>query len=99
LRPQDIRDEEQFKYGTKYFKIMEEPEEGSLDPTYRELRNAHPTHCYIAEPIPQEHLGYFIKLFYWQSNLFFNKLKPKDAPISTIDISIFTNLKHIFNHE
>lgn len=32
-----------------------------------ELRDAHPHHCYIAEPIPKERLGHYIKLFYWQT--------------------------------
>lgn len=89
LLPQEVSDEEKYKYGTKYFKIIEPPQDDTLDPHYRELNFAHPKHCYIAEPIPQEHLGYFIKLFYWQSNLFFNKMENGE----------FTNFKHIFNHE
>lgn len=105
LLPQREEDQEQYKYGTKYFKIIEPPLEkramseqeldDDYDPTYRELGFSHPTHCYIVEPIPQEHLGYFIKLFYWQSNLFFNKLgeATQEGEIN------FTNLRHIFNHE
>jgi hypothetical protein len=38
-------------------------------PTYRVLKNAHPHHAYIIEPIPRERLGHFIRLFYWQSQL------------------------------
>lgn len=34
---------------------------------YDYLRNAHPHHCYYAEPIPRELLGHYIKLFYWQT--------------------------------
>jgi hypothetical protein len=35
----------------------------------KNLNYSHPNHCYIVEPIPQEKLGYFIRLFYKQSNL------------------------------
>lgn len=34
---------------------------------YRLLKAAHPHHTYIAEPIPRQKLGHYIKLFYWQS--------------------------------
>lgn len=36
---------------------------------YTDLGYSAPRHCYIAEPVPQEKLGYFIRLFYKQSNL------------------------------
>ncbi|MCD8210483.1 MAG: hypothetical protein LUC37_02935 [Prevotella sp.] len=35
--------------------------------SYSNLGEAHPHHCYYAEPIPREMLGHFIKLFYWQT--------------------------------
>jgi hypothetical protein len=54
---------------------------------YTDLTYSHPTHCYIAEPIPQEKLGYFIRLFYKQSNLLLDKLE---------DGKIY---EHIFNHK
>ena len=44
---------------------------------YTDLTYSHPTHCYIAEPIPQERLGDFIRLFYRQTNLLFD---PEDNP-------------------
>ena len=40
-----------------------------FDPTYKKLKASHPNHAYIVEPIPKEKLGYFIRLFYWQSSL------------------------------
>lgn len=32
-----------------------------------ELKQAHPTHCYYAEPIPREKLGKYIRIFYQQT--------------------------------
>lgn len=74
-------DNNKFKYGNKYFKIIEPQPENlvyqgcsfdaydtwNFEPYFRELGCAHPHHTYIVEPIPREKLGYFIKLFYWQS--------------------------------
>ena len=63
-------------YGTKYFGLASKKEEGRTDvqePQIEDLRLNHPNHCYIVEPIPQEKLGHFIRLFYWQSNLLFNR--------------------------
>lgn len=34
---------------------------------YEDLGEAHPNHCYYAEPIPRQKLGDYIRLFYWQS--------------------------------
>lgn len=64
-------DDIDYKYGTKYFTI----EDGinNNKPKYTMEGLNHPNHCYMVEPIPQEKLGYFIRLFYWQSNLLFNK--------------------------
>ena len=74
-------DNEKFKYGDKYFKIIE-PQESNLkqennnietwnfNPYFRELGCAHPKHTYIVEPIPKEKLSHFIKLFYWQTENF-----------------------------
>lgn len=38
-------------------------------PKYSLLEEKHPSHTFIAEPIPREHLGHFIRMFYWQSSL------------------------------
>ena len=75
-------DNDKFKYGEKYFKIIEPrpenlettsgciygpTEDWNFAPFFRDLKCAHPNHTYIVEPIPREKLSYFIKLFYWQS--------------------------------
>lgn len=74
-------DNEPYKYGDKYFKIIEtnpankgkdsccltDPENWVFEPYIRDLGCAHPKHTYIIEPVPREKLGYFIKLFYWQN--------------------------------
>lgn len=65
--------EETYKYGTKYFTQVGEPKGDNLEPSYAMNGLSHPNHCYLVEPIPQEKLGYFIRLFYWQTNLLFNK--------------------------
>jgi len=71
LRTQNRDDEEDFKYGTRYVSIIEPGEGASQDnpaePIFRHLKAAHPNYLYIAEPIPRDKLGYFIRLFYWQS--------------------------------
>ena len=38
-------------------------------PKYSLLEEKHPSHAFIAEPIPRERLGHFIRMFYWQSSL------------------------------
>ena len=62
--------DKKYKYGTQYFTILdvEEGEDINL-PVENPLKYSHPNHCYYVEPIPQEHLAHFIKLFYWQTNL------------------------------
>lgn len=81
LTTYDKNDNDKFKYGDKYFKIIEpreenirqgicsfgDPETWNFHPYFRELTCAHPNHTYIVEPIPREKLAHFIKLFYWQS--------------------------------
>lgn len=44
-----------------------ENKEWDYSPKFRMLGKAHPKHAYYVEPIPREKLGYFIRLFYWQS--------------------------------
>lgn len=61
----DKTEDGNFKYGNRYFKILEPDGKGGVG--YRNLKNAHPKHCYIVEPIPKEKLAEYIKLFYWQS--------------------------------
>lgn len=65
---------EDFKYGEKYFKriITTQDSSGFKTPSYTNLET-HPRHCYMAEPIPRQRLGHYIKLFYWQSNQLFNE--------------------------
>jgi hypothetical protein len=74
-------DNEKFKYGDKYFQIIEPqpknleqsegcfaaPDTWNFNPYFRKLGCAHPKHTYIVEPIPREKLSHFIKLFFWQS--------------------------------
>lgn len=78
LTTHHIADNEPYKYSNRYFKILEQGAEhtnganppvplGYYDVEYRLLKNAHPNHCYIVEPIPREKLAHYIRLFYWQS--------------------------------
>lgn len=81
LTTYDIDDNEPYKYGDKYFKIIEpqeenlkkqsccltSPEDWNFNPYIRDLGCAHPKHTYIVEPIPRQRLAHFIKLFFWQS--------------------------------
>lgn len=74
-------DNSKFKYGDRYFKIIEPQPENlqkgnvsftgadiwNFEPYFRSLTCAHPNHTYIVEPIPREKLSHFIKLFFWQS--------------------------------
>lgn len=77
-------DNKDYKYGGRYFTILENSlknegkdqskpswwyeEEWDYKPFERRLGAAAPRHCYYVEPIPKEKLGYFIRLFYWQSS-------------------------------
>lgn len=66
----DSQYNEEYKYGNRYFSIAETKEEnGEIVANQELLKNSHPRHCYIVEPIPSDKLGYFIRLFYWQSSL------------------------------
>lgn len=66
----DSKYDEDYKYGNRYFTIREHEENDSeiIEPNDILLKNSHPRHCYVVEPIPREKLGYFIRLFYWQSS-------------------------------
>lgn len=75
LKTKDIEDNYNYKYGNRYFKIVTAGDSVNIDginihkPQYNKLNEKHPTHAFIAEPIPKEKLGHFIKMFYWQSSL------------------------------
>lgn len=58
-------DEVSYKYGNRYFKILETDEEKNI--SYRLLKTAHPRHTYYVEPIPRQRLAHYIKMFHWQS--------------------------------
>jgi hypothetical protein len=75
------------KYGNKYFKIIEAGEsvDGVVIPDYVDLKDKHPKHAFIAEPIPRELLGHYIRLFYWQSS------KIKESNISYEEGENFAN--------
>lgn len=76
LKPYNLNDEKEYKYGNKYFKLpsLELPGEGTNKGNRfkkfvaMDLKDKHPNHTYIVEPIPKEKLGDFIKMFYWQSS-------------------------------
>ena len=93
LKTFNKENEDEYKYGTKYFSILEKKNNPQTIqdyiPTYRELKGGHPNHCYMVEPIPQEKLGDFIRLFFWQSNLLFQMLQSNSSD----------SVYHIFNHE
>lgn len=68
LKTLNKEDNEPYKYGNRYFYIMGGADDSGA-PAYNLLKNSHPHHTYIVEPIPKERLGYFIRLFYYQSSL------------------------------
>lgn len=73
LKPYVEKDEEEFKYGNKYFKKPSYVEADLNGWKYKvfqanDLVDIHPNHAYLVEPIPKEKLGEFIKMFYWQSS-------------------------------
>lgn len=81
LKTYNRDDEEDYKYGSRYFTMLktENPsgvlwsdyiqhhDDWSYDIKNIKLGKRHPHHAYYVEPIPREKLGYFIRLFYWQS--------------------------------
>ena len=74
LKTQNINDENNYKYGNKYFKTKSSittalNEIEINEPQYNELGDKHPKHAFIIEPIPREKLGDYIRMFYWQSSL------------------------------
>lgn len=69
LKTLKVEDEEEFKYGRRYFeKLQISKTNGDFSFDYALLGDKHPKHCYIAEPIQRERLGHFIRLWYWQSS-------------------------------
>lgn len=69
MRTRNRDENKDYKYGTRYVTIIEKAKQlGILTPHYRELALSHPNYVYIAEPIPRDRLGHFIRLFYWQSS-------------------------------
>lgn len=83
LKPFFKEDEEKYKYGNKYFKRVKiDIDSKTTDITVKleDLKDAHPKHCYIVEPIPKERLGHFIKLFFWQSEQLARKNKERHYP-------------------
>lgn len=75
LKTQSRIDNVEYKYGTRYFKVLAKGEQIKINdflinkPEYQLLQDKHPSHAFIAEPIPRERLGHFIRMFYWQSSL------------------------------
>lgn len=76
LKTQNEAEDRDYKYGRRYFKILSKGEKiNGLDnveiyePEYNLLEEKHPIHAFIAEPIPKEKLGHYIREFYWQSSL------------------------------
>ena len=86
LKTQNINDENNYKYGNKYFKTKSSittalNEIEINEPQYNELGDKHPKHAFIIEPIPREKLGDYIRMFYWQSSL----LKDADSNEPILD--------------
>ena len=86
LKTQNINDENNYKYGNKYFKTKSSittalNEIEINEPQYNELGDKHPKHAFIVEPIPREKLGDYIRMFYWQSSL----LKDADSNEPILD--------------
>lgn len=74
LLPQEESDEDKFKYGQKYFKrtVRGINNNGAYELEHS-LLPQHPNYTYIAEPIPRQKLGHYIRLFYWQSSRLFEE--------------------------
>lgn len=74
MKTQNLEDNKNFKYGNKYFKKIKinENEEDINTVEYEEIKDLHPDFAYVAEPIPREKLGDYIRLFYYQSSLIDN---------------------------
>lgn len=74
LKPYNPEDEKDYKYGNRYFKMVDDNSirydkiNNTYEINYSNLKDKHPNHAYIAEPIPQEYLGDYIRLFYRQSS-------------------------------
>lgn len=66
LKTLNKAEDKEYRYGTHYFKILEN-KNNEYSPHLRNLKESHPKHTYMVEPIPREKLGYFIRLFYWQT--------------------------------
>ena len=86
LKTQNINDENNYKYGNRYFKTKSSitttlNEIEINEPQYNELGDKHPKHAFIVEPIPREKLGDYIRMFYWQSSL----LKDADSNEPILD--------------
>lgn len=75
LKTQNIEDNNAYKYGRKYFKIamVDKEQDGLTIIKYDDLKDKHPEHAFIAEPIPRDKLGHYIRLFYWQSSLIYDE--------------------------
>lgn len=68
LKTYNEGDNNLYKYGAKYFTILQKAENNNeIDIQAKELKMSHPSHAYIVEPIPSDKLADFIKMFYWQS--------------------------------
>lgn len=77
LKPEDESDEEQYKYGKRYFKMVEyelneKVTNENIDTVEyginkKLLKEQHPDFAYIVQPIPRENLSEYIKLFFFQS--------------------------------
>lgn len=83
LRTRDKDDNAPFKYGTRYVSIIEANGNDSSNPvapSFRKLKNSHPEYIYVAEPIPRDRLGHFIRVFYWQSSNLDDKVTAEICP-------------------
>lgn len=73
LKTYDESENGMYKYGKKYFKYEHKGAPSKVgdvmifNKTTELLGDEHPDFAYIAEPIPQEKLGHYIRLFFWQS--------------------------------
>lgn len=75
LKTYDVSENEQYKYGTRYVGILEtQPNANTIEnlgiemePYIRHLKDSHPNHLYFTEPVPQEQLIRYLRMFIYQT--------------------------------
>lgn len=88
LKTFNEKDNEQFKYGKRYVSILETEELNNsmtnqgkyIEPKQRLLKESHPNHLYFVEPIPQEEVVRYLRMFIYQTKKNLSKYCTDAAP-------------------